>query len=290
MLSRMVERRSLSQTSTAPFAYPFANFQNQISAADLAFANLETPLVDGAPIGPTDMIFRASPDWAPALKSAGFDILNLANNHILNQYQTGLLKTQTLLTEQGIATCGIGNASISGAVVIPVKDLRFGIACYTYDGIKANTAALAPQGLSTANLTRDLDYLKSQNVDFIIVSMHAGTEYATTANTQQTQFARQAVDLGADLVVGHHPHVVQNMELYKDKYIFYSLGNFIFDQMWSAPTRRGLALTLTIQPHEVTAIEYLPVVIENYSQPRPADPAEADWILKRLKWASALAR
>jgi len=290
MLSRWVEKRALAQTSTDPFDYPFVNFQNQIAAADLAFANLETPLIAGAPVSDGAMIFRASPSWTPALKSAGFDALSLANNHILNQKQAGLLKTQSLLTEQGINNCGIGNTSTSGTAIFTIKDLKIGVACFTYDGVKKIGATLAPLGTTAENLKRELAYLKDQQVDFIIVSMHSGAEYAATANPAQTQFARQAVDLGADLVVGHHPHVVQNMELYKGKYIFYSLGNFIFDQMWSDATRRGLALVLTVEDATVVAIEYLPVVIENYSQPRPANPAESDWILKRLKWAAALGR
>jgi poly-gamma-glutamate synthesis protein (capsule biosynthesis protein) len=97
----------------------------------------------------------------------------------------------------------------------------------------------------TERLTAEVLRLKPL-VDFIVVTMHAGTEYTPTANTAQVTFAHAAIDAGADIVIGAHPHWVQNKEIYKDKTIYYSLGNFIFDQSWSEQTKKGLALKITI--------------------------------------------
>src|SRR3990167_10074072 len=107
-----------------------------------------------------------------------------------------------------------------------------------------------------------------QKTDFVIVSMHAGIEYVNKPNTSQTNFAREAIDAGADLIIGHHPHVVQIMEKYKGKYIFYSLGNFVFDQMWSMATREGLMIKAYFTKSGVEKVLLYPVLIENYSQPR----------------------
>jgi poly-gamma-glutamate synthesis protein (capsule biosynthesis protein) len=169
----------------------------------------------------------------------------------------------------------------------------------------------------------DVDKLKSSilnlksNCDFITVSMHAGTEYTRTPNQKQIDFAHSAIDFGADLVIGHHPHWIQTIEKYKNKYIFYSLGNFIFDQMWSEETKEGLVLKIQISKHQIpnnsslpplnlrggegaippaTAddlqgtripakldkIELIPVIIENYSTPRPANEEETKRILEKI--------
>jgi poly-gamma-glutamate synthesis protein (capsule biosynthesis protein) len=124
--------------------------------------------------------------------------------------------------------------------------------------------------------------------------MHAGTEYMRTPNQNQTEFAHAAIDAGADMVIGHHPHWIQTTEKYQGKYIFYSLGNFIFDQMWSQDTKEGLALKITLSkipaprlqgtpvPAKLEKLELVPVIIENYSTPRLANEVESLRILKKI--------
>ena len=124
--------------------------------------------------------------------------------------------------------------------------------------------------------------------------MHAGTEYTHQPNKAQITFAHAAIDYGADMVIGHHPHWIQKIEKYNNKYIFYSLGNFIFDQMWSQETKEGLALKITLSKNltpalqgpktmaELDYIELLPVIIENFSTPRPATAEETKTILNKI--------
>jgi hypothetical protein len=142
--------------------------------------------------------------------------------------------------------------------------------------------------------------------------MHAGTEYTRAPNAAQIAFAHAAIDDGADMVIGSHPHWVQTVEKYKNKYIFYSLGNFIFDQAWSQDTMEGLTLKITLSkigatpvspsfskegaggsslsaddlqgsriPAELQSIELIPVIITN-SQPRPATADETKKILEKI--------
>jgi poly-gamma-glutamate synthesis protein (capsule biosynthesis protein) len=112
--------------------------------------------------------------------------------------------------------------------------------------------------------------------------MHSGTEYVANPNARQVAFARAAVDAGADMVIGHHPHVVQTAEKYEGKWIFYSLGNFIFDQMWSQQTREGLGLKVFFQENAVLRIELMPVLIADYAQPAPYGGPAADKLVARL--------
>src|SRR5690606_29914044 len=111
--------------------------------------------------------------------------------------------------------------------------------------------------------------------DVVIVSMHSGTEYKFEPNSRQTSFARAAIDAGADMILGHHAHVVQRAEWYDGKLILYGLGNFIFDQMWSMPTRYGLGAQLYFEGTHLKDVTLHPVLIHDYAQPRPVGGSEA---------------
>lgn len=110
-----------------------------------------------------------------------------------------------------------------------------------------------------------------EKADYVVVSMHAGEEYTRTPTPLQKDFARAAIDFGADMIIGAHPHWTQGIESYKGKYIFYSLGNFVFDQDFSPETKTGLALRIFLEKNNTTTlkqVELHPILIENYGQPR----------------------
>ncbi len=107
--------------------------------------------------------------------------------------------------------------------------------------------------------------------DIVIVSMHSGNEYEPEPNEVQRAFARAAIDAGADIVIGHHPHVVQSAEVYQGKPIYYSVGNFVFDQMWNEDVRTGLMLEVMFGKEGVLKTAYHPVFIEEYARPRLAE-------------------
>lgn len=279
MLSRRVGEMMLKKG----YDYPFAKMTDLISGADLAFGNLESPLSKGKPVPTGSFVFRADPESADSLNRAGFDVLSLANNHILNQGTDGLVKTFGYLSAQNIEYCGAAaSADNLGATIVKVKAAQVGFLCYSY-GPDDYAAGKDLPGIAIASkekIEKDVLALKGK-ADIIIVSLHDGVEYQRKSSKHQQELARAAIDAGADIILGHHPHVVQEVEKYKNGYIFYSLGNFVFDQMWSESTRQGLAVKLTLSKKDkIKKVEYFPVMIEDYSQPRLARGAEREEIMR----------
>ena len=276
MLSRMVGSRMLENG----YEYPFEKVAEDLQAAAITFGNLESPIIAGRPIESGEMVFRADPEVAPVLADVGFDVLSLANNHIRNFGQDGLAETLRLLDEQAIKHVGAGlsPAEARSPAIIERSGLKFGFLAYTYDSTAIENG---PVPLDIQLMEEDVAGLRPE-VDFVIVSMHAGAEYQPRPGNRQIAFAHAAIDAGAEVVIGHHPHVVQTAEIYEGKYIFYSLGNFVFDQMWSWDTRRGLGVRLVFTKDGVRTANYLPVIIDDYAQPRPANNREAQLIIDRL--------
>ncbi len=259
MLSRYVGRKCAQAND---YTLAWERVENIFRMADLALVNLESPFAETGPyyVGDDSMVFKADPQMMAGLEAAGIDAVSLANNHILNQGQAGLEYTKQLLSQAGI------NYSLEEPTYLTIErgDKKFlvGLAAFSYD-----------RGLQQAKLKEAIQTMRAQGANLIIISMHAGIEYVDTAGTQQINFARAAIDAGADIVWGHHPHVVQNYEHYQDGYIFYSLGNLIFDQDWSEPTTEGLAVQFNFQPTDLSLvdIQLRPLKIENDFQPRWLD-------------------
>lgn len=271
--------------------YPLSEIKNYLRGADIVFGNLETPITPGREISTGEMIFRSNPGTETALKDAGFNLLSLANNHTMNFGTKGLEDTFKYLKQAGINYVGAGENDQEAyrPVYLETKGIKFAFLAYQNQKIVPTSygATASHAGTAFMNAEKMTEAVKEakQNADFVIVSMHAGDEYAAKPNSLQINFAHAAIDAGADLVIGHHPHVVQTMEEYKNKYIFYSLGNFIFDQMWSQDTKRGLAIKIYFAKDKINGVSLLPVAIENYCQPRPANEKESAQILQRLDFS-----
>jgi len=267
--------------------YPFLDTRDYLKTADLVFGNLETPITAGRRISSYEMVFRADPGVENAMRDANFSVLSLANNHTLNFGANGLTDTFDYLTGAGILYSGAGasEARAWAPAFIETKGIKFAFLSYAQSNF---VPAAYRAGTGPVVAIMDKEKMASavaeakERADFVIVSMHAGTEYVAAPNRVQTDFARAAVDAGADLVLGHHPHVVESAEVYKGKYIFYSLGNFIFDQMWSYQTQRGLALKAFFNKQGVSKIELIPVLIENYAKPKILAADQGADILARL--------
>jgi len=273
--------------------YPFLKIQDYLKSADLVFGNLETPITQGPEIPDFHMIFRSNPGTEQALKGAGFSIMSLANNHTPDFGEKGLKDTFNFLESVGIKYVGAGRNEQEAyqPVYIEKRGLKFAFLAYndtdvvpTYYEASVNRAGTAFMRID--KMTEAVKEAK-QKTDFVIVSMHAGIEYVEKPNNSQTNFARAAIDAGADLVIGHHPHVVQTLEKYKGKYVFYSLGNFVFDQPQSEETKEGLAIKIYFTKNGINKISLLPVVMENLAQPRVANKNETDKILRRLDFPIA---
>lgn len=288
--SRGVERIVKGQKD---INYPFLKVKDYLKSADLVLGNLETPITPGLEIPDFEMIFRSNPGTEQALKEAGFSILSLANNHTPNFGGQGLKDTFSYLEKAGIKYVGAGKneQEANQPVYLEAKGIKFAFLAYNDSDVvpAVYEATYTHAGTAFMRIEKMVKSVKEakQKADFVIVSMHSGTEYVNKPNDSQVNFAHAAIDAGAALVIGNHPHVVQTMEKYKEKYIFYGLGNFVFDQMWSQETREGLTIKAYFTKRGISKITLLPVIIENYSQPRMATSAEAEKILPRLEFPLA---
>jgi len=284
MLSRDVD----TKMRRYGYGYPWEKVRGYLASGDIIFGNLETAITPGRKIGSYEMSFRADPENAAVMADVGFDILSLANNHSMNFGESGMKDTMNYLDAAGIIHCGAGEEDLAYApMYLVAKGIRFAFLAYESPSFVPNSYAAGSDRVGVAfmdkaKMTAAVQQAK-QNADLVIVSMHDGVEYTDSPNRNQIDFAHAAIDAGADMVIGHHPHVTQGVELYRDKYIFYSLGNFVFDQMWSRETRRGLILKAYFNKEGATKIELVPVLIEDYAQPQIIENKEKYEVLARLR-------
>jgi poly-gamma-glutamate synthesis protein (capsule biosynthesis protein) len=267
MLSRGVAYHTKKQGGD--FRYPFLKIADTIRNADFAFGNLEGPIsARGANQG-SIYSFRARPEVLEGLILAGFDVLSLANNHISDWGRVAIEDTIDLLRKSDITPVGAGRNYDEANVParFAIGDLR--LAIFAYTNLYPETLfAREGTGISEYNLEKIEARIREvrDKLDFIVVSLHWGTEYAPHPSEYQKEVAHALVDAGADLIIGHHPHVVQDVEQYKNAYIFYSLGNFVFDQNFSEATRNGAIARVTVRGKKVEAVEMIPIWINDTFQ------------------------
>lgn len=261
MLSRFVGR--LARARGDP-AYPFRDLAPLLSSADIAFVNLEAPFSDrGKPLE-EGMVFKSEPEMIAGLQLAGIDIASTANNHTRDCGDYGVEFTLNWLARHGIAAVGSGHSveEAHAGAVLTRNGVRFGFLAYTFDQTNGIHTDIDPRvaGIDLTTLRVDLARLKA-HADVIVVSMHAGLEYAPKPNHQQIEFARAAIDAGARVVVGHHPHVVQPWERVGDGVIFYSLGNLVFDQFQRVETQHGALAEVVFAGKTMVSVRVLPINI-----------------------------
>ena len=239
------------------FAYPVAKIADRFKQADIAIVNLEAPILAECELTGEGMRLCSDPQSLFTLYSAGVDVVQLANNHIWDFGLEGLEETKKWVNFQGIDESGLGEAAIK-----EVRGIKFG-----FLGFNQIWPIKEPvQNATQEVLIQDISQLKSE-ADIVFVGFHWGSEYTNVASAEQISLARSAIDAGADVVWGQHPHWVQGMEIYQGKPIFYSLGNLVFDQMWSKETREGLVVELNFWQDKLVEARLLPVFMEDFSQP-----------------------
>ncbi len=261
MLSRAVRRQILAAKDSA---LPFRKMAPMLAASDIAFVNLESPFSDKGPYHEGGMIFHAAPDTIAGLKLAGIAVASTANNHSRDCASHGVEFTISWLRKHGIEPVGSGEseADVHKGIVLVRHGVRFGFLGYTYDQKNGNWKDIDPRiALADPKIVcRDVQELRKR-ADVVIVSMHQGIEYKLKPNAAQTAFAHAAIDAGASLVIGHHPHVVQPSESYHGGLIFYSLGNFIFDQYQRVETQHGEVVQVSFVGRNILATHVMPVKI-----------------------------
>lgn len=273
MLDRGVEYM-VEKYGDGDFRFPFLKIANYLKTADIVFGNLEGPISDkGEKVG-SIYSFRAEPESIEGLKFSDFDILSLANNHAFDYGRKALEDTFLRLKTAGIDYLGAGldaTEAYSG-IIKEIDGVKIGFMAYTNLGPENWKATENNSGITWISegafekVKNDIKVAK-ENSDILIVSLHSGEEYQKEPTKFQIEFSKMATDAGADLVVGHHPHVVQPMEKYKEGYIAYSLGNFVFDQSFSEETMKGQIVEVLIENKEIKEAIPIEIEINEYFQP-----------------------
>ncbi|MGH9648651.1 MAG: CapA family protein, partial [Bryobacteraceae bacterium] len=261
MLSRHVARVAREKGDPA---FPLRDLAPVLQAADIAFVNLESPFSDRGALVERGMIFKAEPEMIAALELAGVDVVSTANNHARDQGSHGVEFTLDWLERHQIAVAGTGRSAEAAhaGVVIERNGVKFGFLAYTYDQSNGNHLDIDDRvaTMDAASMPIDVASMRKR-ADVVIVSMHAGSEYSALPNAQQKAFARAAIDAGALIVAGHHPHVTQPWERYHAGVIFYSLGNLVFDQVQRDDTQHGLLAEVVFSGTTMARAGVIPVDI-----------------------------
>jgi poly-gamma-glutamate capsule biosynthesis protein CapA/YwtB (metallophosphatase superfamily) len=258
--------------------YPFAFVKPILTKADLAIGNLETTLTTGGSAQNKQFTFRSDPRMAQAMVDNGFDIVGLANNHTMDFGTSSLLDTITYVKKAGLIHMGAG-ANLNEATQIRyVKKKGKTIAFLNYSRVLPSASWMAGSkkpGIASAYDPK-LMYKKVKEArnkaDIVIVFIHWGKERMTTPEAYQIDMGHKLVDAGADLVVGHHSHIMQPVEWYKGKLIAYSLGNFVFTNSRMDRSNQTAILEVSMDGSTIEA-GLVPARIIN-GQPRPINGAE----------------
>ena len=241
---------------------------------DIVFGNLEGVLSNAGSINSNidSLVMRGSPESISGLTYAGFNILNVANNHMMQHGIVAFRETCTLLVENGIRPLGLkGDSSYSSQPVITsVKGKRLGFLGYAFEHDKYAKDLGYAFG-KRDEVVHDICLLRSE-VDILIVSCHWGLELIKRPSIYIADFARELIDHGVDVILGHHPHVIQGIEKYNEKLITYSLGNFIFD-LANSECNRSMILQIDINDDRLD-YKIVPLNINSYYQPYPLCGAE----------------
>jgi poly-gamma-glutamate synthesis protein (capsule biosynthesis protein) len=292
-LGREVAERMAQQGAS----YPFELVTGLLGDADVTIANLENALTERGEAQAKAYTFRAPPRFAGGLAVAGIDLVSLGNNHSADFGREGVADTLAALDAAGLAYAGAGldEAGARAPAFVEAKGLRLAFLSYT-DVLENTFAGPDVAGVAFAEapvIAADVAAARAQ-ADVVIVALHFGLEYTDAPQASQQVLARAAIDAGALLVLGHHPHTLQGLERYGDGLIAYSLGNFVFDldevDLASLGPRayQTAVLYVTLSPDRVLEARLEPVAIEETEdRPRPPTPGERAAILARIEELNA---
>ncbi|MEJ5185892.1 MAG: CapA family protein [Candidatus Geothermincolales bacterium] len=282
--------------------FPFRDAAPLLSDADLAWGNLECPLSDRYPPPTKGVSFIAPTETVKGLELCGFDVLSLANNHSTNFGTAPFLDTLKTLEEKGMRYVGGGRDSgeAYSPLILEVKGIRFAFLAFNCVAGSVNAGPgkpgvawldlppYAPFGRDDEESVKRKVMEAREQADFLVVSFHWGEEYRYRPSDSQVKLAHVACDAGADMVVSSHPHCIQPVEIYGHSFIAYSLGNFVFDQMFADYTREGFVLRCRLRGNRLEEAELAPYLIHDYCRPVPMDPASARRFADKMRAISGL--
>lgn len=283
------------------YNHPWLKMADVLKRGDITFADLETPLSDRVTPPDEGMSFIAPQKSISGFLLSGVDIVALANNHSTNYGAGAFTDTLDVLKKNNIKYVGggVNSGEAYSPTIIEKNSLK--VAFLDFNSIVGavnatedtpGVAKFAIKPWAETDDETDLARIKAniasakKQANLVVVEFHWGVEYEAKPIQSQINVAHAAIDAGADLVIGTHPHVVQAMESYKNVPIFYSLGNFIFDQEWSTETKQGFVAETYFYNKKLVSIKTIPYQIEDYNQPHLATEEQSKQIMSRIFGAS----
>jgi poly-gamma-glutamate capsule biosynthesis protein CapA/YwtB (metallophosphatase superfamily) len=273
------------------YLYPFENIAEITNSAEIVFGNLESPLSTKGEKGENFYSFRANPESVKGLIYAGFDVLNLANNHSCDYGKEAFEETIELLNQNNIKTIGAGKnlQEARRPAIFDLGDLKIAFLGYNVSpgAFYAKDNRFGVTKAESAWIIKDIEKMRNK-ADLIIVSYHWGIEYEDFPTEYQKSLAHMTIDCGGDIVIGHHTHTFQGIEIYKGKLIVYSLGNFIFDQR-DVKNNQSFILKVIFKGKRPLQAEIIPIELLTYPcSPKIAEGKMAQEILERLYFDSSI--
>jgi len=270
MLDRDVSAKD-KKFGTGDLSFVFDNVRERLESYDILFGNLEGPVSDKGLNRGSKYSFRMKPEAAEAIAGASFDIVSVANNHIGDWGKKAMADTFSRLLNADVKIVGGGEneSEAYGPVIFEKNGVKIAFLAFSQMGkgyleVGNDSAGIAI--ISDRKVASSTAEAKEQ-ADIVVASFHFGEEYQKTPNEYQKRVVRLAIDNGADIVIGHHPHIVQTVENYKEGWIAYSLGNFVFDQPFSEETMSGALAEVTISNKKISDFKLVPVKINKDYQP-----------------------
>ena len=234
--------------------------KEHFSDSDFSFVNLESPLLSDTTKS-HNSTFAGSIDFAEFMSNVGITAASIANNHILEHNADGFQSTIKSLEKHNILPVGIYKDGKSDIQKVTLQGIEFGIVGFNNIHDIKNNSQYA--NYSKQSVLESIDIMNSQNFDYKIISIHWGDEYVNIPSSKQINHARAFIDKGANIVIGHHPHTIQPYEEYNGGLIFYSLGNFMSDMIWSKNVRMGGVANIYLNKEKIIKSSLTPIYIQH---------------------------
>lgn len=276
---------------TNGYDYPYREIQELLQKPDLTVANLESPITTRGDQQQKQYTYRSRPEALPAFKAAGFDVVNLANNHILDYGADGLLDTLKALDQTGILHAGAGKnlEEAYKPAIVEKNGIKIAFLGFSHK-VPDNSWKAEKSRPGTTQLYDPSQAIKTikqtkEQADLVVVMAHWGDERADRPLEEHRKMARSFIDAGADLIVGTHPHVLQGLETYNGKWVVYSLGNFLFTTNDHAPTWETAVLQAECGKDGGCGVSLTPLW-NKYAHITRMEDTDAVKLLRRLEEAS----
>ena len=257
--------------------YPFEHTTTLFDGASIVFGNLETVVSHKGLLRTkaSSLEMRGHPDAADRLAQAGFTVLNVANNHIMQHGPLAFADTVESLQRHNIGVVGLASSDRRACVphVMSVGGVRVSLLGFAFEPDKYWSGPLEYAFGPECEMASEVARAKETS-DIVICSMHWGVEFVRHPARAEEELGRQLIDAGADIIIGHHPHVARRIDRYRHGLIAYSLGNFVFDQVWNPWLRTGLVLRVRLSSRGVESFATNWIWIDDDYQPRPLEGDE----------------